>query len=264
MKRRQLVELEDLPWWPRVWRDLSTDYLAASVGLSKAHDHVAPVLASALRRSGTARVVDLCSGAGGMWPGLLPALRAQGVDVRVTLTDKYPNLPALTAVAATTPGLEIEPAPVSALDVPARLGGFRTTFLAFHHFEPRDARAILASAVRARQGIAVVEGISRRPASLALMAVMPLAVWLLTPFIRPFRWSRLFWTYVVPMVPFNVVFDGVVSCLRVYTPDEMLEMGRAVSGDYEWETGTVPMPGSPIRIPYLIGVPRTNPRDAVS
>jgi hypothetical protein len=258
MKRRQLVELEDLPWWPRIWRDLATDYLAASVGVSQAHEHVAPVIAAALARTGATRVVDLCSGAGGMWPGLQPALRARGVDVTVTLSDKFPNLPALTAAAAATPGLAIERAPVSALDVPARLAGFRTIFLAFHHFEPRDAQAILASAVRGGEGIAVVEGISRRPAGLALMAVMPLAVWLLTPFIRPFRWSRLFWTYLIPAVPMMVMFDGVVSTLRVYTPDEMLEMGRGAGGDYEWEAGTLKLPGSPIGIPYLVGVPRTS------
>jgi hypothetical protein len=254
MRRRQLVELEDLSWWPRTFRDAATDYLAASVRVSKAHERIAPVLAAALRRCHATQVVDLCSGAGGIWPRLLPALRSQGVDVQVTLTDKFPNLAALERAAAETPGLGFDAEPVSALAVPARLAGFRTMFLAFHHFEPQDARAILAAAVRDCQGIAVVEGISRRAVLLPLMAAAPLAVWLLTPFIRPFRWSRLFWTYVLPVVPLNVVFDGVVSCLRVYSRDEMLDMARAAGGGYEWETGTVFVPGAPA-IPYLIGVP---------
>ena len=103
--------------------------------------------------------------------------------------------------------------PVSATDVPPHLAGFRTVFTAFHHFRPAEARAILAAAVRDRQGIAVAEATSRTPGALALMLLVPLAVWVLTPAIRPFRWSRLFWTYLVPVVPFAVMFDGVVSAM---------------------------------------------------
>jgi hypothetical protein len=258
MKRRQLVELEDLAWWPRTFRDGATDYLAASMRVAKAHAVVAPTLAAALARAGATRVVDLCSGGGGPWPGLLPALRDQGVDVRVRLTDRFPNVAALRAAAAATPGLEVETAPVDARDVPATLAGFRTIFTAFHHFEPRDAQAILASAVRAGEGIAVIEGASRTPAGLAVMAAAPLGVWLLTPIIRPFRWSRLFWTYLAPVLPAAILFDGVVSALRTYSPDEMRTLAVGVPGGdtYDWDAGLLQPRGAPIGVPYLIGVPR--------
>ena len=49
------------------------------------------VLAGALQRTGTRRVLDLCSGAAGPWIGLQPLLRELGVQVVVCLTDKYPN-----------------------------------------------------------------------------------------------------------------------------------------------------------------------------
>ena len=63
------------------------------------------------------------------------------------------------------------------------------------------------------------------------------------------------------MVPAAVLFDGAVSCLRTYAPAEMLAMGREVGGDaYEWEAGVERPAGSPIPIPYLIGVPRS-PQD---
>ena len=57
-----------------------------------------------------------------------------------------------------------------------------------------------------------------------MQPLVPLAVLVLTPAVRPFRWSRLFWTYLVPVLPPPILFDGVVSCLRVYTPEEMLAM----------------------------------------
>lgn len=258
MKRCHLVELEDLSWWPRTFRDAATDYLVTAIRHAKLYNGLAPRLADAVQRCGATQIVDLCSGGGGPWPDLLPALRAAGVDVPVCLTDKYPNVAALGRLAETTPGLRFEAESVDATDVPARLTGFRTIFTAFHHFRPDAARTILAAAVRDRQGILVAEPGPRSPAALAMQTLVPLAVLLLTPAIRPFRWSRLFWTYLVPVLPLAIVFDGVVSSLRIYTPAEMLAMGREVGGDeYEWEAGLERGSGSPLPTPFLIGVPRS-------
>lgn len=149
---------------------------------------------------------------------------------------------------------------VDATDVPARLVGFRTVFTGFHHFRPADARALLAAAVRDGQGVAVAEASSRSRAALAQQPLIPLAVLALTPAVRPFRWSRLFWTHVVPVLPAAICFDGSVSTLRVHTPAEMLAMGREVGGDaYDWEAGLLRVAGSPTPISYLIGVPRRPP-----
>jgi hypothetical protein len=256
VKRRQLVELEDLPWWPAMFRDAQTDYLATALRVTKTYSVLAPRLAAALARCGATEIVDLCSGGGGAWTELLPALRAAGAAVSLCLTDRYPNQVAFARVAGKLPGVRFETGSVSATEVPARLTGFRTVLTAFHHFPPGAARAILAAAVRDRQGIAVFEAVSRTPAGLGAMLGVPIAVWLLTPLIRPFRWSRIFWTYVVPVVPLSIMFDGIVSCLRVYTPEEMKMMALDAGGDYDWDAGSAYPRGSPIPIPYLIGVPR--------
>ena len=152
VKRRHLVELEDLSWWPRMFRDAETDYLVTALRVTRTYSVLVPRLAAALKKCGATQIIDLCSGGGGPWPELLPALRAQGADVSLCLTDKYPNTAALAKVAEKIPRVRFEAESVSALDVPERLSGFRTVFTAFHHFRPADARAILASAVRDRQG----------------------------------------------------------------------------------------------------------------
>ena len=74
----------------------------------------------------------------------------------------------------------------------------------------------------------------------------------MTPAIRPFRWSRLFWTYILPAIPLAVVFDGIVSCLRTYRPNELLELTEGIEG-YRWESGESRDKG-PIPITYLVGV----------
>jgi hypothetical protein len=61
-----------------------------------------------------------------------------------------------------------------------------------------------------------------------------------TPFIKPFRLSRLFFTYIVPLVPVMTIWDGLVSILRMYTPKDMLEMANSINAvNYEWKAGQI-------------------------
>jgi hypothetical protein len=73
----------------------------------------------------------------------------------------------------------------------------------------------------------------------------------LVPLVRPFRLSRVLLTYLVPLIPMLVAWDGTVSALRAYTPDELLALARAVPGGeaYAWDAGVV---GSAL---YLVGRP---------
>lgn len=59
-----------------------------------------------------------------------------------------------------------------------------------------------------------------------------------TPFICPFRLSRLFWTYFIPVIPLVLLVDGVVSCLRTYNPQELREIIKKLNAtEYDWEVG---------------------------
>lgn len=260
MKRLHLIEIEDQDWCPRSIRDAATDYLQWVLAATKPYEAIIPILATALQCSGTRHILDLCSGAAGPWIWLHPALAKQGVSVSVRLSDKYPNMDAFERATHLTPdAISYHPQPVDATQVPGQLPGFRTMFTAFHHFRPEQARAVLADAVRQRQGIGVFEITERRALPLLLTLPAPLGVLVVTPFLRPFRWSRLLWTYLIPLVPIVTVFDGLVSCLRTYSIEELRDLaGSLDASDYRWDIGTVKSKSSPITITYLIGVPNKN------
>jgi hypothetical protein len=267
MKRVHFVEIEDQPWCPAAVRRAATDYLRFAAKMNRVYDGAVPILRRAIERAGAERVLDLCSGGGGPWIELRRALADGGAPVRVVLTDFHPNTAAFEHVRAESEGaIEYVPEPVDATRVPAGLSGFRTLFGSFHHFRPEQAKSILRDAVDNGQGIAVFEATERRPLVVAAMFLTPLVVLLVTPMIRPFSWSRLFWTYLVPAVPFLVLFDGVVSCLRTYTPDELRELTSGLSeGGYTWEAGQAPIPKAPVAMTYLVGAParaaRPSPAD---
>jgi hypothetical protein len=259
MKRLHLFEIHDQEWCPRAIRDAETAYLQFIIAKAKGYAPVVPILDAALKRSGTRQVLDLCSGAGGPWFWLQPVLAERGLDVSVCLTDKYPNREALGASSDATlvhQSIRYHPEPVDVTKVPDELAGFRTIFSAFHHFRPEQAGAILADAVRKGQGIAVFEGTHHSALAMLLMLLVPLMLLLTTPFIRPFRWSRLFWTYLIPVVPATSLFDGLVSCLRTYSVHELRELTAGLGRtDYQWDIGEVKGTGGPIPITYLIGLP---------
>lgn len=264
MKRLHLMEIHDQPWCPAEIRDGATDCLRAIGGWLQQYRAAVPLLERALGATGSKQIVDLCSGGAGPWLHIGPQLqRRLKRPVTVVLTDLYPHWQ--SDVDADTNGsggtlrarqFVFVPFPVDATRVSPALPGFRTLFTAFHHFDPPAAQAILQSAVEQRQGIGIFEQTQRSLLGLLVMLVLPLLAWLFTPFMRPFRWSRFFWTYILPAIPAVLLFDGLVSCMRTYEPDELRALvAQLPTSGYVWEIGRARSPLSPIGITYLVGWP---------
>jgi hypothetical protein len=247
LRRRHFFEVLDQAWCPAAVRHGATDCLEAIISRTDVYRAVQPDIFRAIRESGSAAVVDLCSGGGGPW--LSPSWRS---SFKVVLTDKFPSSD-LSARLRQEPGMTCLNVSVDAASVPESLHGFRTIFSSFHHFPDTVAREVLGDAVRRREGFAMAEVTSRTPRAFATMLVMPLLVWLVTPFIRPFRWSRLLLTYVVPLIPLVVLWDGIVSCFRTRTPEELLKLSKSFP-QYEWTAGYAK--GGWLAPVYLIGRPK--------
>ena len=129
-------------------------------------------------------------------------------------------------------------------------------FSAFHHFRPDAAKAILKDAFDRRCAICIFEAGSGTLLAAATMLGVPLAVLALMPFSRPFRWAYLPFTYLIPLMPLIVLWDGMVSLLRIYSPEQMKELTEDMqSPDYAWEIGGIQVPGIAGELPYLIGRP---------
>lgn len=258
MKRMHLVELEDLPWFPAVLRDGGTAYLEFAVRSSGHAKALIPTVLRGLAAASATRMIDLCSGGGGPVRLVTDALPT---PIDVVLTDLYPN-PAAFAHAAEGSKARIEgrTQPVDATDVPQDLVGFRTIFNAFHHFRPEVARKVLADAVAKRQPIGVFEVVSREPLMLLAMLLTPLSVTLSMPGWRPFRWQWVLWTWLIPLMQPFVLWDGLVSWLRIYSVEELRELVAGIdSPDWEWEIGTIKLGSAPAHATYLLGRPLSPP-----
>jgi hypothetical protein len=257
MRRVQFIELHEQPWFPPSLRYEITNALGFGLNRLEAYAPMALLLQSVLDATQSRSIVDMCSGSGGPWFDLSRRLRTEGQAFHILLTDKYPNPRAFQNVrAASENSIAFYPDSVDAMKVPGELQGFRTMFTSFHHFPPEQARAVLQNAVDAGQGIGIFEITRRTPSTIALMFPWAFMQFVVTPLIRPFRWSRLFWTYLVPIIPLVLLFDGVVSCLRTYRPQELREIISELSGiEYQWEMGVHSSGSGRPPITYLIGHP---------
>lgn len=251
-------EFEDQPWFPEIIRDSMTDYLRFLFQTFKLYQPVLPLLKDALVKTNSHQLLDLCSGSGGAMEDIFENLKHSfGADIKITLSDLYPSLLVYQRLNHMTDGgISYIGAPVDACDVPSELNGFRTLFSGFHHFEPKRAIAVLKNAVEAKKGIGIFDGGNRSVwMILVLIIVHPILLFLCTPFFRPFRISRLVYTYLIPIIPFCTVWDGIFSIFRLYNPDEMLQMAKEADSDnYTWISGKVKNKYG-MSIAYLIGYP---------
>ena len=256
MKRVHFPELEDQDWIPASIRDAGTDILRFITEVGGIYQPIVPRLKSALAKSGSTEILDLCSGGAGPVLGIYRKLSEAGGPIRVTLTDKYPNRMAFEyAQKVSHEGITFIDEPVDATRVPSHLSGFRTLFTSFRHFQPEIASRILQDAVDSRRPIGIF-GFSAFPSPPPLLVPLlgnPLAILLATPFVRPFRWSRLLWTYMIPIVPFSVGWDAFASGFRLYSIRELQGLVNGLDSDgFVWEIGQEPDQKS---ITYLIGYP---------
>ena len=190
------------------------------------------------------------NGDAGLMNGIREGGRGGG-GVDFVMTDIYPHLPDWVKATKKSNNLYYVPSPVDAANAPDDLLSmagtqeknkkvFRLFSLSFHHFPDPLATRILHNTLTTSSGFAIFELQGRDLGSIfTVLGMFPL-LWVGSWWWFWGDWSLLFWTYVIPVVPFVLVFDGVISCLRVRRRGEILglirECGASMEG-WRFETG---------------------------
>lgn len=260
--RWHLFEFVEQQWLPPTIRNTITALLAHQVKSMQVYDSVLPKLTDAIRSSGRRSIVDLCAGGLTSLDLFRRVEHELGDRLEVRLTDKFPNRERFEELQQEAGPVQFERESVDALRVPRRLSGFRTLFTAFHHFTPSECRSILRDAIAVGEPIAVFEFTERSVPMLVLGSLLGIPVVLVScATLRQMTAARFFWTFVVPVVPLLFYWDGFVSALRSYQPQELRRMVREVAGSesYDWDIGRTERkhPMAP-RVTYLIGLPRVS------
>lgn len=257
MARIHLFEFEDFQWFPSIIRNYMTDFLQFTANKFDFYKDLGPILKRGLDSTKSTRIIDLASGGGGGWMSLIPHVQKEIPEVNITLTDYYPNFPAFELNVKKHPDvLGFYNKSVDARDVPSELKGLRTQFLSLHHFRPDDAKKILQNAVDSGQPIAIFEAQQRTVLHFIQFFFSPINVLILTPFIKPFSVGRIFFTYLLPLVPLFTWWDGLVSVLRTYSKKELEDLVNSLENKdrFDWEIDHTN--SKPAKVYYLLGTPK--------
>ncbi|KAH8196127.1 hypothetical protein TruAng_009694 [Truncatella angustata] len=189
----------------------------------------------------TPSYADVAAGGNGSAAGRDASSRA----VDFVLTDLHPHPDSWSKIAAASRHVTYVPFPVDASAAPEGLiekyteGGkrvFRLFNLAFHHFDDPLARAILKNTVETSDGFGIFEMQDRSFSSLVTCFLYGFFILLCAPFFYWWSPTRLFFVYLCPIVPFVLVFDGLISSLRTRTPEEVEILLRTCGADTtDWE-----------------------------
>lgn len=254
----RLFEFEDKIWLPEIIREGMTDYLRFVLNSGNFYEPVAGLIVDLLNKTGSKQVIDLGSGGGGTIEQIQKTIEINyKKDISFILTDIFPNIHAYQYIQKKTNGkIDFFANPVNAISVDGSLKGVRTIFSAFHHFDKEMAKQVLLNVVNAKEGIAVFDGGNKNLFFiLAITLLHPIAFFLFTPFFRPFKWSRLLFTYIIPIIPLCTMWDGMVSVTRLYTPDQLLFIAKSIDAEnYYWQSGKKKNKFG-MSITYLIGYP---------
>lgn len=253
MDRLNVIELEDYDWMPSFLRDGLTAVLRAGHEMIGSDKIWGPYVQKLLGKSNERNIVDLCSGGGGPAVAIHKRLSQEIPDLKLTLTDLYPNQKAMEGVAAND-SVEYLPQSVDAAAPGSDLTGVRTMFASFHHMPPEVAKEILRSAFEDRRPIGIFELTAQHPLAYLLYGFI-------FPLVSPLHLlqgnadiGQILLSTVFPVIPAIIAFDGFASCLRTYTPDDMRELTKDLqSPDYTWEVQEIRFPILPFSVPLLLG-----------
>ncbi len=256
--RLHLFEFEDQAWFPNVIRTGGTDYLRYLLIATEVYKPCIRLLNELLNQTGETKIVDLCSGGGGYMEQVHNELKSiKKKDTSLTLTDKFPNIEAYQLLKNKTNGeIGFDSRSIDAANVPGDLKGIRTMFSAIHHFQPEQVRSVLQNAVDHNAPIAIFDGGDKSIFGIiGVLIIHPIGFLLFTPFFKPFKISRLFFTYIIPLIPLYTIWDGCVSIMRLYKPKELLKLANSISPrTYKWAAGKTKSRFG-LHASYLIGTP---------
>lgn len=212
IKRKSfLIELEDQKWFPEWLRQYQVDFLGGVSRITGLYQPCSELLDSFK----PGKIVDLASGNGQSAKTLLKKSNAEFIEH----TDKFP------------PESDLQILKLDLLEDQLPDADLYTMLNGLHHFDENQIQALIKR-IPPKRHFLFLEPIGPRLGSVLKVALSTLFLpFFLVPFLRPFRWDRLFITYILPIGPLICFYDGVVSVMKSYPLKELEKIAFLTSSE---------------------------------
>lgn len=220
MSGRRLFEFEDWRYLPQGIRDAVTDFLGYSASTLPTYERAIKIIVEVCRAYQSRQVVDVGTGSGVPARRLAKALREAGVSVSLRLTDKYPSARAAKQISEGSDHSFYGSDSVDMTTVVPEPGVLYTAFNSFHHLDENQSAEFLRRVQQAGAHVAIFEAYPRSWRSVASILFEPFRYWLYC-LGRSVSFSCFLFSFLLPIIPFVLVWDGLVSCFRIYDAGQM-------------------------------------------
>ena len=197
-----MKELEDHQWFPQLLRNYQTEYIGYVVSRFQIYQGFIELLKKTPNTQ-----FDLCSGSG---EPACSIFKQSGAFTHLTLSDKFPH-----KAFKDQAKIRYLQTPLDVLNMEFERGQTYTMFNAFHHFTEQEQVDICQKISEAKASAYFVEILFPTPIHvIKTLFATTLGVLVLSPWVKPFSWKRLFFTYLIPINPITISIDGFVSVLK--------------------------------------------------
>lgn len=250
MKRTEIPQLTAQSVTPRLFMRLVDEFLDFIVGSVCANRPFLPLIDELTTKHPEASLVAYDALGGGGLAHIASELHQKSPSLKIFMRDQSVEIERSQFLDQVAQGVLQWQVPGS--KVPAK--SIAISINAFHRLKSGDDLEFLKNLAANHDGILIGEGNNKSMRQvIGMTIIVPLFVLLTTPFIKPFRLSRLFWTYLIPVMPLMIVWDGIATLFRLHTPEELMSLAeRTDRGDFEWRSGKLPNNRGGFII-YLVG-----------
>ena len=227
MKRKNLHQISDQAWFPKHLKQLVDEFLSWFVVQVNATKPFIPLFEKALSFSDKKVLVDIDFSTGA------------GMESCRHLLD-----PTVQVETIAYDGFRVEKE------------GVYVIINALHKLSPDQVIELLGKIAGSGKSVVAVEGNNDNWwQAIGMTLFVPLAVFLSAPFVKPFRWTRLLFTYLIPVLLLIIPLDGIIALFKLYSPKDLNELTDQLKVPaYNWESGKKDN-GRGGKIIYLMGLP---------
>jgi len=228
MKRKQMPQFMNQDWYPTLLKNLMYEFLTWFVHFVKAAKPFVSVVNEGLEYSKVNKIINIELNIGAGFETLKPFINQDIVVLDRTLERFDTNY-----------------------------DGLYTFINCFHQFNSENATNILTEISQKNHPVAVLEGNNNSLLQIfGMTIIVPLTILLTAPFVKPFRFSRLIFTYLVPVLPIVTFIDGSLALMKLYSPEDLDELVSKIKvSKYQWKSGKLDN-GRGGKIIYLLGHPQ--------
>lgn len=224
MRLPHLFEFMDLEWLPASLHATLREILECGNArpFRPYYEWVAKVVKRQLATSGCQNVVELGAGT-----APITRLLAKDPDLngmKLIICDSQPDAATFADLEKRYPSKVIARQDVVDFSKPQDWPSQTLLLLSgtFHHIPPEQRGAVLESLTKSGDRVIVCEPLRKTMLSMGFvfLSVVPaviLPLWFLG---RPGRIRRFFWCWLIPMAPIMFWWDGLASCMRMWTDKE--------------------------------------------